>query len=79
MAGGRGREGAAGEAVALGEARVRALGAAVGQLDGPEQRLLEPVAGLLVQRLVGGAERGERDRQPVDRLGDLVEQLLPGL
>ena len=64
---------------ALGEAGVGALGAPVGDLDGPEQLLLELVGGPLVEQLVGGAERRERDAELVDRVGDVVEELDPRL
>ena len=69
-------EGAAREPAALGEAGVGALRAAVGDLDGPEQLLLEAVGGVLVEQLVGAAERRQRDPDLVDRLGQVVEELL---
>ena len=58
---------------------MRALRAPVGELHGPEQLLLERVGRGLVEQFVGTAERCERDGDLVDRLGDRVEQLLPGL
>jgi hypothetical protein len=57
---------------------VSALRAAVRGLDAPEQLLLEPVGAALVEQLVRRAERGERHRDVIDRLGDVVEQVLPG-
>ena len=78
QAGGRLGELAPGQAVARGERGVRALRAAVGGLDAPEELLLELVRAALVEQLVGGAERRERHRDVVDRLGDVVEQVLPG-
>ena len=49
--------------------------AAVGELDRPEELLLEPVGGLLVELLVRGTERGQRGGELVGRLRDGVEQL----
>ncbi len=62
--------------MALGEARVRALGASVGELDGAEQLLLETIAALLVELFVGVAELGERVGELLDRRGDGIEQAL---
>ena len=58
---------------------VRALRPPVGGLDRAEQRRLEPVGAVLVELLVGDAEVGERGRETLDRLRDVVEQLLPRL
>src|SRR2546427_235161 len=55
------RERPPGHPVALGELRVRAPRAPVGELDGPEELLLEPVGAVLVELLVGLAEARERD------------------
>ena len=66
----------AGEPVALGEAGVRAPRAAVRELDRPEELLLQPVAAVLVELLVRGAEGGERLAERVRRLRDGLEQLL---
>ena len=63
--------------MALGEAGVRPLRAAVGDLDGAEQLLLELVGGALVEQLVGGAERRQRHADLVDRVREVVEQLDP--
>ena len=63
-----------GQPVALGEAGVRAAGAAVGDLDRAEQLLLEPVAAALVELLVGGAERRERAAELVGGDRDRVEE-----
>ena len=79
QAGRGGLEGAAGQADALGEAGVHAPGAAVGELGRPEELLLEPVGGVGVELLVGGAERRERDAELVGRLGDPVEQVAAGV
>ena len=76
MAGLRRRPRPGREPVALGEPGVGPLRAPVGDLDGPEQLRLEPVAGLLVELLVRRAERRERDCELVDRVGDGVEQVL---
>jgi hypothetical protein len=62
--------------MALGEARVSALGASVGELHGAEQLLLETIAALLVELFVGVAELGERVGELLDRLGDRIEQAL---
>ena len=63
------------EPVAAGEVRVRATQAAVGELHGSEQRLLQLVGLVLVEQLVGRAERGECARQVVDRIGHGIEQI----
>ena len=77
---GRGRlERAARQTVALGEAGVGPPRAAVGDLDRPEELLLEPVGALLVELLVGVAERRERGAEEIGRLRDAVEQTLPRL
>ncbi len=66
----------AGRLVRSAKPGVRPLRAAVGDLDRPEQLLLELVGVLLVELLVRLAERGERDGQLVDRLRDDVEEVL---
>jgi DNA-binding transcriptional LysR family regulator len=67
------------QAVALGEAGVRALRPPVGDLDRAEQLLLEPVGGALVEQLVRPAQRGQRRADLVDRFCEVVEQSLPSL
>jgi len=62
--------------VPVGELRVGALRPAIGDLDRPEQLFLEPVGGGLVELLVGGAQRREREPDLVDCLGEGVEQIL---
>ena len=51
----------------------------VGDLDGPEQLLLEPVGGALVEQLVRAAERRQRRADPSIASAKLVEQPLPRL
>ena len=65
-----------GQAVAPGEPGVHPLDAPVGALGGPEQLLFEAVGGLLVELLVGLAERPERAAELRGRLAQGVEQLL---
>jgi phenylacetate-CoA ligase len=72
-------ERAALEAVPVGELGVRPLGATVGGLNRPEQRLLQPVGVVLVELVVRLRQGGERKPERVGRLGDGVEQLLPCL
>ena len=55
------------------------LGTAIGELDRPEQLLLERVRGVLVKTLVGLPERREREADVLGRLCDGIEQLLPRL
>jgi len=63
--------------MARGERGVRALSAAVGDLDGAEELLLEPLGALLVELLVGLTERGERHSELFDRGRYRIEQPLP--
>ena len=79
QAGRGGRERPSRQPVALGEARVGALDAAVRRLHGPEELLLQTVAARLVELLVRRAQRGDRDADLLGRLGDRAEQLLPRL
>ena len=65
--------------MALGEGRVGALGATVGDLDGAKELLLQAVAALFVEHLVGLAERGQGDPELLDGAGHAVEQSLPGV
>ncbi len=65
--------------MALGKTRVRALGAAVGDLDGAKQLPFQALGALLVELLVGLAERGERDAELFDRRRYGVEQALASL
>jgi hypothetical protein len=58
-----------------GELGVGALRAAVGELNGPEQRLLEPIGVVVVELLVRLAQAGECEAEGVGRLGDGVEQV----
>jgi hypothetical protein len=46
---------------------------------GPEQRALEPVAGGLVDELVGRAQCGKRRAEVVGGLGGAIEDLLAGV
>jgi len=62
--------------VTLGEARRGALRAAIGELDRAEQCAFQPIAGLLVDLLVGLAELGERHAEALDRARYGVEQPL---
>jgi hypothetical protein len=64
--------------VAVGEPVVGPLRAPVGHLDGPEELLFEAIGVLLVELLVGVAQRRERDRDVIRRVGDVVEELLSG-
>ncbi|HEV2769323.1 MAG TPA: hypothetical protein VGV40_03980 [Solirubrobacteraceae bacterium] len=65
--------------MAGGELGVGALGPAQGDLHRAEQVLLQLVGVVLVELLVGVAQGRERNTELVDRLGDGVEQLLPGV
>jgi hypothetical protein len=62
--------------VALGETAVGALGAAIGDLHGPEELFLEPVGALVVELLVGGAQVGERETDLLYGVGDRPQQVL---
>ncbi len=68
-----------GEAVAGGELGVDALRAPVGELDRPEELLLEPLGRVVVELLVGLAQIGQRGPELVGRRGERVEHLLPAL
>ena len=48
---------------------------AVRRLRGAEQLLLERVGGLLVELLVRLAETGQRERELIGRIGDVLEKL----
>ena len=63
---------------ALGEAVVCASCAAVGLLHRAEQLLFELVSGRLVEVVVGEREPTDRHAQMARRIGDRLEQFLPG-
>src|SRR6202040_3958797 len=63
--------------VACGEGGVRALGAAVGDLDRAKELLLEALGALLVELLKCLAQCGERQSELFDRGRYRVEQPLP--
>ncbi|HEY2825696.1 MAG TPA: hypothetical protein VGI83_09145 [Gemmatimonadales bacterium] len=65
--------------VRVGESFVGALRPAEGELDRPEQLVLEAVGQGLVERLVGGAEGGEGDAEVLGSLGRAVGDLLAGI
>ena len=75
----RGLERAGRKAVTLGELGVRAPGAAVGALNRAEEVLLEALARVLVELLVGLGQCGERHAELVRSDGEGVEELLPGI
>src|SRR5205085_2989469 len=64
---------------AAGEAGVLSLRSAVGRLHGPEQLLLQPVTGVLIDALIGLAQRLQSGADVSDRLSQLVEDLLAGI
>ena len=72
------RERPGGEAGAGGKGVVRAASPSVRDLHGPEQRALEPVAGGLVNELIGRTQCGKRRAEVVGGLGGAVEDLLAG-
>ena len=55
------------------------LCATVGALHGTKQLLLDAIGVSFVQQLVGLGERRQRRAQRIRRLGNRVEQLLPGV
>src|SRR4051794_10135323 len=72
-------EGAVGQAVAAGEFAVGPSRAPVGHLDRTEELVLQAIGVVLVERLEGLAQSGQRLGEVVGGVAHLVEQLHPRL